>query len=41
MKTLIACMLSSVCVFAQAKVPPKKEAALKADMAAASLGLFQ
>jgi len=33
MKTLIACMLSSVCIFAQARVSPEKEAALKADMA--------
>jgi len=33
MKTLIACMLSSVCLFAQTKVSPEKEAALKADMA--------
>ncbi len=32
MKTLIACMLSSVCLFAQSKVSPEKEAALKADM---------
>src|SRR5580693_5386275 len=33
MKTLIACLLSSVCIFAQARVSPEKEAALKADMA--------
>src|SRR5580692_8745373 len=33
MKTLIACLLSSVCIFAQTKVSPEKEAALKADMA--------
>src|SRR5580700_4733235 len=33
MKTLIACLLSSVCIFAQTRVSPEKEAALKADMA--------
>src|ERR1022692_3865929 len=33
MKPLIACMLASVCIFAQTKVSPEKEAALKADMA--------
>jgi aminobenzoyl-glutamate utilization protein B len=33
MKTLIAYMLSSVCIFAQGKVSSEKEAALKADMA--------
>jgi aminobenzoyl-glutamate utilization protein B len=32
MKTLIACVLSAVCIFAQSKVSPEKEAALKADM---------
>jgi hypothetical protein len=33
MKTLIVCLLSSVCIFAQVRVSPEKEAALKADMA--------
>jgi len=33
MKTLVAYLVSSACIFAQAKVPPEKEAAMKADLA--------
>ncbi|MGD1090722.1 MAG: amidohydrolase [Bryobacteraceae bacterium] len=33
MKTLLACLLSSACIFAQAKVSAEKEASMKADMA--------
>src|ERR1700691_5463800 len=32
-KTLFACLLSSACVFAQAKFSPEKQPAMKADMA--------
>src|SRR6202035_5064213 len=32
-KTILACLLSAACIFAQAKSSPEKQAALKADLA--------